>query len=153
MATVSHELRTPLTPIRGGFELLRARREQMTDAQRDAIETSIERQLDRLETLVGDLLTVADLDRDTLALSREPVDVTACVLQAVLLEAPVDTLRERVDTDLADAPRAIGDRTAVERIVRALLSNALKHPDGGVRVAATRTGDVAQSRSATRIRG
>ncbi|MBW3658417.1 MAG: PAS domain-containing protein [Actinobacteria bacterium] len=131
VATVSHELRTPLTPIRGGFELLRARGDAMTPAQTAQIHGSIARQLDRLGTLVADLLVVADLDRGGETLRAVALDVTSVVQAAVAHEA-VDG--RPVTVDAPGPVGARGDAAAVERILRALVDNGLKHTDGAVAV-------------------
>lgn len=133
IATVSHELRTPLTPLKGFIDTVAERWDVLTPDQIAEMFDAMSRQVDRLEALVGDLLVVADLDRGHLGLKREVVDLDAVVGRAIGTEVPPRE-RERVAVDVDGGCRAIGDRDAVTRVVRALLSNALKHTLGQVSV-------------------
>lgn len=130
VATVSHELRTPLTPLKGFVETLRDSGDALTPQQVDGVYTSMGRQVGRLENLVSDLLLVVDLDRDGLHLRPEAVDLAAVTRAVAAREDPAG----RVVIAGSGPAMAVGDVTAVTRILRALLSNALKHASGTVTV-------------------
>jgi PAS domain S-box-containing protein len=138
VATVSHELRTPLTPLKGFVATLRQRGDELTADQTELMYGSMEAQVMRLERLVGDLLVVADLERGQLVVGHELVDLRRAVEIAIDDEA--EGYPERVtltgDMDLT----AAADGSAVVRIIRALISNALKHTDGAVEVELGRDG-------------
>lgn len=132
IATVSHELRTPLTPLKGFLTTLQHRVSELEPEQLGPILDAMAGQVSRLENLISDLLIVADLDRDAVALTGEPLSLP------LMVRAAVDEERrgERVTLDAADdtGVHAVGDPAAVIRIVRALVSNALKHTEGQVTV-------------------
>ncbi|MDX6423583.1 MAG: hypothetical protein QOI67_1054, partial [Gaiellaceae bacterium] len=74
VALVSHELRTPLTSIRGYLELvLDDTSGHLTDEQRQFLSV-VERNSDRLQRLVGDLLFVAQVDAGRLTLELDHLD-------------------------------------------------------------------------------
>ncbi|MDX1621305.1 MAG: ATP-binding protein [Nitriliruptorales bacterium] len=139
VATVSHELRTPLTPLRGFLQTLAANRDKLDEDQVETIYNSMDSQLGRLERLIADLLVVADLDSGAAQLNRDPVDLLEAATVAVAHEASSDT--ERVVVHGREDVVAIGDAKAVVRIVRSLVSNALKHTDGPVEVLIEQDGD------------
>jgi PAS domain S-box-containing protein len=136
IATVSHELRTPLTPLKGFLGTLRQRRGQLSEERLDVIHTSMHSQVQRLERLVDDLLVVADLDRGRIQLGHELVQLRDAAAVAIGDEQDPDVDRVTVRGDLDVT--AAADANAVVRILRALISNALKHTDGPVEVELTR---------------
>jgi PAS domain S-box-containing protein len=132
VATVSHELRTPLTPIKGFLTTLQQRGPELTREQIETMYSSMGTQVARLERLVSDLLVVADLDRGRLVLASELVRLRPVVDIAVDDEAGRD--RDRITVSGESDLTAAADAAAVVRILRALISNALKHTEGPVEV-------------------
>lgn len=79
IATVSHELRTPLTPLKGFLSTLRSPRTPLSDDQLSTIHGAMGSQLVRLETLISDLLAVAELDHGQFALQPEPLELLSLI--------------------------------------------------------------------------
>lgn len=140
VAIASHELRTPLTAIQGFSELLATRPFPADEARR--IAGVIRGESERLGRIVSDLLDLSRIERGLQpALRRAPVDV------AVAVTAALDVFRwsrlgQRIDVECADAlPAVHADADALDRIVKNLVSNALKYspPDSRVRVRAAAT--------------
>lgn len=127
IATVSHELRTPLTPLKGFLELSRKR--QLDAEQQAVMNTSMLRQVDRLETLVEDLLSMAQLDRAMVDLAQVPIS-----LEVVASRVAIKYVGEERLTFSVDDVTVIGDLDAMLRVVDALVNNALKHTAGTVQV-------------------
>ncbi len=132
IATVSHELRTPLTPLKGFLATLRNPRTALTDDQLGSIHGAMGTQLLRLETLISDLLAVAELDHGQFELRPEPLTISDVVADAVQVEAADELSRcsVLVEPDVT----AVADSVALVRIVRSLVSNALKHTAGEVEI-------------------
>lgn len=143
-ATVSHELRTPLTPLRGFLETLRTRPDTLEPVQREAMVGAMLGQVARLENLVGDLLAVAAADRGLLGVRPQPIDLAAAVTDLLGREPWVRSQR-RIRAHLpADVVVAIADHGAVQRILAALLDNAIKHTGGEVEIRVATDGAVAR---------
>ena len=84
LSIVSHELRTPLTPLKALAQLqlgrLKRSQERGTPMDLEALARnleSIERQVDRMNGLVNDLLSVSRAGRGTLDMDRAPFDLAA----------------------------------------------------------------------------
>jgi signal transduction histidine kinase len=143
IATVSHELRTPLTSIRGYTEIL-ADDGNLGPPQRNIVNI-IDRNGQRLLTLIEDLLTFSSIESGTLTLASAPVALQrlvdgACEAVRPSVESAGLTLAVAVPADL---PTVDGDIDQLERVLLNLLSNAVKfsHPGGTVRVAAEKRAD------------
>ncbi len=121
VADASHELRTPLTSLRTNLELLE--RGQPTDpAEREQVLHELVGQIERLSTLVADLI---DLARD----SEAPLVVEDVRLDEVVSTA-IDDMRIRypsVRFQVDGAPSVVrGVRSRIARAVTNLLDNAGK---------------------------
>ncbi|MGH3441612.1 MAG: ATP-binding protein [Nitriliruptorales bacterium] len=139
VSTVSHELRTPLTPLKGFIITAAERWDELPPEQIRQMLTSMLRQVERLETLVGDLLVFAELDRGSARLREQIVELDLLVRTAVESEMRPTTSR-RLLLEKLDACRVVADPSAVGRIVRALVDNAVKHTGGSVTISLRKEG-------------
>ena len=152
LANMSHEIRTPLTNVIGFADVLA---ETLTDDRAEFVRL-IQNGGRRLLRTLDSVLEFARLESGALDLDRAPVDLGKVVRDTVTLFQPearrrhltlemdVPTQKEGPDS-LDRAPtnagqssspyRVPGDRTALERILNNLISNALKFTEeGGVTV-------------------
>ena len=117
IALVSHELRTPLTSIRGYLELLQDDLEAGTatpEQQRDFLQV-IDRNSDRLQRLVEDLLLAAQVEVGTLQLARTTIDLGKLVADCVEASAPLAATREIELGCSVDGAPAVTGRPAAAR--------------------------------------
>ena len=128
VADAGHELRSPLATIRVLLDRLgedRPPEERRVTAQRASTE------VDRLATLVDDLLTLASADEEhTLPIAHVDVDLD----DVVLAEAGVLRARGMPLTVRVEPARVQGDAPRLGRVVRNLLENAGRHCEHAVRV-------------------
>ncbi len=142
LSTVSHELRTPLTLIRTSVGLLIDSEDQADEVMRQRLRSNIKQGSDRMHALVTELLDLARLRSDHLALQRQRVDTRVLVLDAVaLIRLLIEEKQQRLDVTIPQpAPVVWGDPQRLERVLLNLLSNAtIYSPDGasiGIEVAA-----------------
>ncbi|MBV1854444.1 HAMP domain-containing histidine kinase [Catellatospora sp. NEAU-YM18] len=140
VADASHELRTPLTIVRTGVEVLLTRRDS-TLTQWKATGHDVLTATGRAERLLDGLLALARSDSRVIA--DEPHDLAIAAAAAV---SETDTEAEHaeldVTTDLRSAP-VNGDPVLLERLVRNLVDNAIRHnrPGGSLHVTTGTTAD------------
>ncbi|HEY1367661.1 MAG TPA: HAMP domain-containing sensor histidine kinase [Gaiellaceae bacterium] len=134
LLSVSHELKTPLTAIRGYAE-------GIADGAVDSGEaaSTIGREADRLERLVGDLLDLARMNRSEFSIRSGELDL-AEIADEALSRYLAQARSFGVDLTAAGSSPApaIGDPDRVLQIVSNLVENALRltPPGGSVTVAA-----------------
>jgi two-component system phosphate regulon sensor histidine kinase PhoR len=128
VANVSHELRTPLSILRGYIETLldspKTPREELTRILR-----VMKRHSDRLELLVEDLLTLAQLESGNPNLQTGTVDLSSFLPEMVRdLEKKLTgkQLKIIVDVPIEFSP-ICADRTRIQEALYNLLDNAVKY--------------------------
>ncbi|NUR78214.1 MAG: PAS domain-containing protein [Thermoleophilia bacterium] len=131
VALVSHELRTPLTSIRGYLELM-SEDENLTPEQLRFLDT-IDRNAQRLQRVVGDLLFCAQVEAGKLRLESGRVELNAVVEEALHAAQPAATAKSiELNSELGALPEIEGDRARLAQVLDNFLSNAIKFtPTGG----------------------
>ncbi len=139
-ADASHELRTPLTIVRGSVEHLRRHRAQPVAEVGEALD-DIESEVDRLTSLVDDLLLLARSDSGVVEMHRESVDLAEVAGEALQrLRAQAEA--RGVELRLEAAPAAVdGDPDRLRQLVAILIDNAIRHSPSGAAVRVGIRGD------------
>jgi signal transduction histidine kinase len=143
LSIASHELRSPITSLRATTSLLQLDPKALTDESRRAVLLSrIERQIDRLSTLVERLLDTTRLNAGELPLDVADADLTALCQDAV----EHARLTDREHQYLLDAPPSIPgrwDAARIEQVLTNLINNACRYspPRSDIVVRARRVGD------------
>jgi signal transduction histidine kinase len=132
VADASHELKTPLTLIRLDAEMVV--REPTSPRNRKVIQDQLS-EIDRMNTLVSDLLVLARLDADKLGVSRETFDLAKIIAETadrfILRAAEEEVL---LDIEVPGELPALGDPRRSGQILAALLDNAMRFTPSGGRV-------------------
>jgi signal transduction histidine kinase/CheY-like chemotaxis protein len=133
VATVHHELRTPLSSILGYVELLQDGDGGELPPSAQKMLKVIERNGQRLSTLVENVLALSVLDAGT-ELRSSPVDVVH-LLESVVADLLPLAVAKRISVQLVptDSPqRVCGMQELLERAFVNVLANAVKFtPEGG----------------------
>jgi two-component system phosphate regulon sensor histidine kinase PhoR len=142
VANVSHELRTPLTALLGFIETLRgAARED--PAARDRFLGIMEREAERMNRLVKDLLSLSRVEEGERVRPTDPVDLAGLMSSVVLTLAPVAEAQEVRLTvgPLPELPDVPGDADQLMQVLTNLIENAIKYSGRGSEVFVTLTTD------------
>jgi PAS domain S-box-containing protein len=132
LAMLSHELRNPLAPLKTSLAILRMR--DLSDPLAEQSVDVIERQVQHLTQIVGELLDVSRIASGRITLAKEDLDVQAVISRALETVAPLFESKGHTLV-LKPAPYSAsvrGDLTRLTQVMVNLLSNAAKYtPNGG----------------------
>jgi two-component system phosphate regulon sensor histidine kinase PhoR len=130
VANVSHELRTPLSLIKGYVETL-------LDGARNDPEVAgrflkvIERNANRLDLLIQDLLTISALESGQMMLDLQPVPLRALADKVLnYLQAKAENRRVALVNELPDF-MAQADANRLDQVIANLVDNAIKYGRAG----------------------
>ncbi len=130
-ADASHDLRAPLAVIRAESDLALTK-ERDADAYRQSL-AAISQEADRMESLIGDLLSMARADAGALEIAR--VDLSEITREACTRIAGAAAAKMvEIDFSASGVTRVAGNAAELERAVLAVLHNALKHAPAGGRI-------------------
>jgi two-component system, OmpR family, sensor histidine kinase MtrB len=130
VSDVSHELRTPLTTVRMAGDVLHDAKDRFDGPTARAAEL-LQRELDRFEMLLADLLEISRFDAGAAVLDLEDVNLVDLARRVVDSTRPLADARGTSVVVRAGARPSVAevDPRRVERIVRNLVTNAIDYAD------------------------
>jgi two-component system phosphate regulon sensor histidine kinase PhoR len=144
VANASHELRTPIAAVRSATETLRDGALDEPDAAIRFVDI-IDRNAQRLQSLVEDMLELSKLESNEFKLKRERVELGSVVpIVLALFRERAEKKGVRLAAELPrEATAVLGDARALEHVLLNLVDNAVKYCPHGTRVIvkASRQGD------------
>jgi two-component system sensor histidine kinase KdpD len=131
LSSVSHDLRTPLASIKASAGSLLQHDVPWSDTDREAFAAAIDREADRLDRLVRNLLDMSRIEGGALHPRREWYDLAELIREVVARLTPL--LADRpLHLSLPDgAPPIQIDYLMIDQVLTNLLENAAKHTPPG----------------------
>ncbi len=132
-SSLGHELKTPITVLKTLSPSLRSLKNLPDDTQKEIVEI-IDQNLNRLESLVQEMLESARLESNTIRLYPVPINIASRIDNVTRLVSPIIE-RKKIQL-IKDIPRDIpminADPKRLDQILFNLLNNGLKFtPQGG----------------------
>lgn len=127
----AHELKTPLTLIQGYVNILL---EQALDDQGKSLTAGIERGVQRINSILEDMLDLSTLDMRRVKLVLQPIHLSRTINLVVRQaeQALADRQLTLLTRNLDELPKIEADSTRLHQIFKQLLGNAIKYtPNGG----------------------
>lgn len=128
VANASHELRTPLASIKGFVETLLGPAKDDEPARIEFLGIMLE-QSDRMQQLIGDLLSLSKIEMNVHTVPTEPLDLAAVVRKEVdSFKRMAAEKNVRLVLSIHDnLPRVKGEGNELAQVVHNLVSNAIKY--------------------------
>jgi two-component system sensor histidine kinase KdpD len=151
--SISHDLRTPLVSITGALTSLEEQSDSLDDENRRSLIITAREEADRLNRLVGNLLSMTRIESGAITLHCEPGDIQDVIGTAL------EQLGKRVaDHDIKvnvpeDFPLIPMDFTLIVQVVVNLLENAVKYSPRGSLIEVTASLQDAKTRLEIADRG
>ena len=136
VATVSHELRTPMTAIKGYVDILTMGAAGALNENQAHFLDVVRNNIDRLNTLVGDLLDISRIEAGRVTLKQDAIDIHS-VAEEVVAEVLGRSRTENKPMALSlevpkDLPHVLADKDKVRQILGNLVNNAYNYtPNNG----------------------
>lgn len=142
LGIVSHELKTPVTSIKAYVQVLERRLAKEGNVSAVAHLAKIDTRINKLTTLIGDLLDVTKIDSGKLQF-HETIFAFDEVVKEAIEEVQGTTEQHRIQLQGTTDQCVCGDKDRIGQVIINLLSNAVKyspHADT-IQVSATTDGD------------
>jgi signal transduction histidine kinase len=137
LSIASHELKTPLTSLKLQWQMTQraVKTGEGAAASRERLARTLEvsaRQLDRLTSVIEDLLDVSRIEAGRMTYDFEQVDLAALVNEvAERLSEQLKMAGCPLTLTLTEGTTVVCDRFRIEQVVTNLLTNAAKYGAGG----------------------
>ncbi|MDN3920391.1 phosphate regulon sensor histidine kinase PhoR [Roseateles violae] len=130
VANVSHEIRTPLTVLAGFIETMSSL--PLSPAERERVLGLMDQQAQRMQTLVSDLLTLAQLEGSPRPAPDRWLSLDALLARIAAEARALSAGRHRIAVQEDTQVELAGIEAELHSAVANLLSNAVRYtPDGG----------------------
>jgi len=132
VANVSHELRTPVSIIKGFADSIQEDYEILSENKRKSFLSKIQKNAERLNSLVEDLLVLAKLEKPKTTLSKEPLDLCELVreIEEEFLQRKESSLPKLILLCPAAPVRILADPQKLVSVFENLIDNAIIHAGG-----------------------
>jgi len=132
VANVSHEIRTPLTVLSGFIETLNNL--PLTEVERRRVLELMSQQTTRMQTLVGDLLTLAQLEGSPRPSADRWVSLQKVFAQVRADAEALSAGRHTLSFDGADGAQIAGTEAELLSAIANLVNNAVRYTSAGGRI-------------------
>lgn len=141
VSIVSHELKTPMTSIKGYTDLMvQGASGPLNELQQQFLNT-IRSNVNRMSTLVSDLLDISRIETGRLKLDIRPESLPEIIEETLrTTQRQIEEKSQELELALpADLPEVMVDRARIIQVMTNLISNAYKYtPNGGqIQISAT----------------
>ncbi|HEY6542049.1 MAG TPA: HAMP domain-containing sensor histidine kinase, partial [Ktedonobacteraceae bacterium] len=133
VADASHELRTPVAAIRGMTDVTLASSAAVTPDEYRTVLHDVNVEAERLGRLISDLLLLARVDENKMALEREVVRLDGLVADvAATMELLATEKNITLSVEAGEPAPVLGDEARLIQVIMNLVDNAVKYTgDGG----------------------
>jgi signal transduction histidine kinase len=133
ISIASHELKTPVTSLKAYTQILQSTFDDDNNEQAVQMLSKMDKQVDKLTTLIVDLLDVTKIDKGELVFEMEEFDFNELVKE-IAEEMQRTTKSHRIVLNLNDCDPVVGDRNRVGQVIVNFISNAIKYSPHGEQI-------------------
>jgi len=126
VGVATHELKTPVTSIKAYTQILKNRFQKKGDKASTDLLSKMDAQLDKLITLISDLLDVTKIEAGKMSFNLENFNFNALVGE-LIEELQRTTTRHTIEIKGKAPKKVYGDRDRTGQVLTNLISNAIKY--------------------------
>lgn len=129
ISMASHELKTPVTSLKAYTEILLMNLKPEENAGTISMLDKMNKQIDKLTHLIGDLLDVSKANAGELNFYFEKIDFNELIKEVAGI-MQLTSRKHKIELQLSDTRIIEGDKNRLGQVITNLLSNAIKYsPD------------------------
>ena len=133
ISMASHELKTPVTALKGFTQLLLRRFKNRNDEESIRSLARMDAQIDRLTTLISDMLDLSKMQSGQLAYRMEQFDL-AELIREIIENVQGTTQTHQLLLEKTVEVQIYGDRDRIGQVLINLLTNAIKYSPTAERI-------------------
>ena len=126
LGIASHELKTPVTSIKAYGQVLQKIFTRKGDEKSTEMLQKMDAQVNRLTSLIGDLLDVTKIQSGNLVLHAEQFDFNTFIKEC-MCDLQLTTEQHKLVVKLGTTVRMYGDKERLGQVLTNLVSNAIKY--------------------------
>ena len=117
-----HELKTPLAVISANVDVIEI------EGGKSEWTSSIRNQINRLNSLVKNMLTLSRMDEESMHVVYSDFDISASIKEtASSFQAVAESRNKKYNVEIEDGIHITGDKNAINQLTSLLLDNAMKY--------------------------
>jgi DNA-binding response OmpR family regulator len=128
LSIASHELKTPLTSIKAYVQLLERKLKLNKESAEAGFVTKVQDQIEKLNTLITDLLDVSKIENGKLKINKKPTNLGNVISNAIetILQTHENKVKIKHDGIISDILIPL-DEIRIEQVLINFLTNAIKY--------------------------
>ncbi|MCF2219337.1 response regulator [Chryseobacterium sp. PS-8] len=128
LSIASHELKTPLTSIKAYVQLLERKLKLDKESAEAGFLTKVQDQIEKLNTLITDLLDVSKIENGKLKITKKPTNLEGVISNAIDTIVQTHESRVKIKRDGVKPDILIPlDEIRIEQVLINFLTNAIKY--------------------------
>lgn len=133
LAVASHELKTPVTSIKAYAQVLEMMLNRAGDTKNAVLMSKMDSQINRLTSLIGDLLDVTKINSGRLEFDNVPFDFNQ-MMSEIIEDMQLTSGKHQIKHQLSFKRMVTGDRERIAQVVINLITNAIKYSPNANRI-------------------
>ena len=133
ISIASHELKTPVTSLKAYTQILQSTFDDEKNEQAVEMLSKMDKQIDKLTTLIVDLLDVTKIDKGELIFEMEKFDFNE-VVKEITEEMQRTTKTHKIILKLNPCDPIKADRNRIGQVIVNFISNAIKYSPRGDKI-------------------
>jgi PAS domain S-box-containing protein len=126
ISIASHELKTPVTSLKAYTQILQSTFDEDNNEKASAMLAKMDKQIDKLTSLIVDLLDVTKIDKGEMVFDFEKFDINELITE-IAEEMQRTTQKHKIKLELHDCKKIKGDRNRIGQVIVNFISNAIKY--------------------------